>query len=94
MVPLCSVLVLSHFEFWGQVWAPQFEKDRRLLESIRRRTVNMVKGLEGKPCKGVLELSWLFQPGKEEAEGRAYHELQLLLEYTGGTALISAVCDQ
>lgn len=50
-----------HFESWGKVWAPQFKKDIKLLESIQRRAVNVLKGLEGKPRKRVIEVSWPVQ---------------------------------
>lgn len=56
--------------------------------------MNVMKGLEGKPCKGVIEVSWLVQPGEEETEDRAGHELQPLHEGIGGTAPVSAACDQ
>ena len=38
----------SHFEHCRQFGAPQYKKDIRLLEGIKRRTVKTVKGLEGK----------------------------------------------
>lgn len=57
MVLLCFALVQPHLESWGQVWAPQFKEDIKVLESSQRRAVNVVKGLERKPCKGVIEVS-------------------------------------
>lgn len=57
MVLLCSALLQPHLESWGHVWAPQFKEDVKVLESIQRRAVNIVKGLERKPCKGVIEVS-------------------------------------
>lgn len=57
MVLLCSALLQPHLESWGHVWALQFKEDVKVLESIQRRAVNIVKGLERKPCKGVIEVS-------------------------------------
>lgn len=35
----------------GVVWMSQCQKDKKLLESTQRRTVNTMKGLEGKICE-------------------------------------------
>lgn len=65
---LSLALVQPHFEYMG-FWAPQYENDVKIHESVQRRTRNLVNGLEGVSCEKLRTL-WLSNVEKRRLRGK------------------------